>query len=151
VTVDPDVPDGTGNMQVNPPVEFETRLPDVQEVIVTWSNTSEVSAVETENPVPATVTDSPRGPWVGVTVIAGVVTVNVPLADCPPLSVTWTVVPVVPAGTASVQLNSPVDPVVRPPAVQSELGTATESKIRVTVELTENPYPETCTVECTGP
>jgi hypothetical protein len=52
----------------------------VQLVIVTPSNTSDVSVTDTENPVPDTVTVAPTGPWVGDTVTAGVVTVNVPLA-----------------------------------------------------------------------
>ncbi len=65
-------------MQVKAPVAPVVREPLVQLVIVTESNTSDDSAVDTENPVPATVTVAPIGPCPGVTVIAGVVTVN----DC---------------------------------------------------------------------
>ncbi|MGA7475714.1 MAG: hypothetical protein WBW47_00660 [Thermoplasmata archaeon] len=52
----------------------------MQLVIVTESNTRYDNAADTENPVPATVTVAPIGPCPGVTVIAGVVTVNVPVA-----------------------------------------------------------------------
>ncbi|MGA7475713.1 MAG: hypothetical protein WBW47_00655 [Thermoplasmata archaeon] len=47
---------------------------------MTESNTSDDSAVDTEKPVPATVTVAPIGPCPGATVMAGVVTVNVPVA-----------------------------------------------------------------------
>jgi hypothetical protein len=76
----PLVPEGTANVHENVPVALAVNEPDVQVVIVTPSNTSDVSATDTENPVPDTVTVAPTGPWVGDTVIAGVVTVNVPLA-----------------------------------------------------------------------
>jgi hypothetical protein len=71
------VPLGTLNVHENVPVALVVSEPDVQLVIVTPSNTSDVSATDTENPVPDTVTVAPTGPWVGDTVIAGVVTVNV--------------------------------------------------------------------------
>jgi hypothetical protein len=80
VTVVPDVPLGTANVQLNAPVAPVVNEPDVQLGIVTPSNTNDASTVETENPVPETVTVAPTGPWPGVTVIAGTVTVNVPLA-----------------------------------------------------------------------
>jgi hypothetical protein len=82
VTVVPDVPPGTTNVQLNAPVAPVVREPLVQlaAVNVLVSKTNEVSAVDTENPVPATVTVAPIGPCAGVTVIAGAVTVNVPLA-----------------------------------------------------------------------
>jgi hypothetical protein len=80
VTVVPAVPLGTLNVQLNAPVAPVVREPLVQLVIVTESNTSDDNAVDTENPVPATVTVAPIGPCAGVTVIAGVVTVNVPVA-----------------------------------------------------------------------
>jgi hypothetical protein len=77
-TVVPEVPDGTGNVQVNTPVAFAESVPELQVVTVTPSNTSDVIAVETENPVPRTSTGDPTGPWPGDTAIAGVVTVNEP-------------------------------------------------------------------------
>ena len=80
LTVVPDTPVGTANVQLNAPVAPVVREPLVQLVIVTESNTSDDSAVDTEKPVPATVTVAPIGPCAGVTVITGVVTVNVPLA-----------------------------------------------------------------------
>lgn len=43
--------------------------------MVTPSKTSP-TAFDTEKPDPATVTVAPIGPWVGVTLILGVVTVN---------------------------------------------------------------------------
>ncbi len=80
VTVVPDVPAGTLKVQLNEPVPSVVRLPLVQLVIVTESKTSDDSAVDTEKPVPATVTVAPIGPCPGDTVIAGVVTVNTPVA-----------------------------------------------------------------------
>ena len=80
MTVTPETPDGTANVQLNEPVPSVVRLPLVQLVIVTESNTSDDNAVDKEKPVPATVTVAPIGPCAGVTVIAGVVTVNVPVA-----------------------------------------------------------------------
>ena len=77
MTVVPDTPLGTLNVQLNAPVAPVVREPLVQLVIVTESNTSDDNAVDTEKPVPATVTVAPIGPCPGVTVIAGVVTVNV--------------------------------------------------------------------------
>jgi hypothetical protein len=79
VTVVPEVPLGTLNVQVNAPVPPVVRDPLVQLVIVIPSRTSPTALV-TEKPVPETVTLAPTGPWVGPTVIAGVVPVNVPLA-----------------------------------------------------------------------
>jgi hypothetical protein len=69
-------------VQLNEPVPSDVKEPLVQlaAVIVLVSKTNDVSAVDTEKPVPATVTVAPTGPCVGVTVIAGVVTVNVPPA-----------------------------------------------------------------------
>jgi hypothetical protein len=76
VTVVPEVPLGTLNVQLNAPVAPAVKEPLVQLAIVTESNTSDDNAVDTENPVPATVTVAPIGPCPGVTVIVGVVTVN---------------------------------------------------------------------------
>jgi hypothetical protein len=80
VTVVPDVPMGTGNVQLNAPLASaicEETPVQFTASIVTWSKTRDASAVETEKPVPATVTVAPTGPWPGDTVIVGVVTVNV--------------------------------------------------------------------------
>ncbi len=79
MTVVPAVPLGALNVQLNAPVAPVVREPLVQLAIVTESNTSDDSAVDKEKPVPATVTVAPIGPCAGVTVIAGVVTVNVPV------------------------------------------------------------------------
>ncbi len=80
MTTVPDVPLGTANVQLNVPVAPVVREPLMQLVIVTESNARDDSAVDTEKPVPETVTLAPTGPCVGVTVIASVVTVNVPPA-----------------------------------------------------------------------
>ncbi len=80
MTVAPEVPLGTANVQVNAPVTPVVKEPLVQLAIVTESKTSDDSAVDTEKPMPATVTVAPIGPCPGVTVIAGVVTVKVPPA-----------------------------------------------------------------------
>ena len=80
VTVVPDVPLGTANMQLNEPVPSVVRVPLVQLVIVTPSNTNP-TALDTEKPAPDTVTTAPTGPWSGpLTVIAGIVTENVSVA-----------------------------------------------------------------------
>jgi len=63
--------------QLNVPVP-ETVAPQLV-VIVAPELTVVVTVTPGVNPVPETVTDAPLGPWVGVSVIAGVVTVNVPL------------------------------------------------------------------------
>ena len=77
VTVEPEVPAGTENVHENAPAASLESDPLVQLLTGIPSNTSEARAVETENPVPETVTVAPVGPWPGDTVIVGVVTVNV--------------------------------------------------------------------------
>ncbi len=154
MTVVPDAPLGTLNVQLNAPVVPVVREPLVQlaAVIVLVSKTNDVSAVDTEKPVPATVTVAPIGPCPGVTVIAGVVTVNVPVAVLPPTSVAVTVVPDAPAGTANVQVNAPVVPVVREPLVQLAAVIVLVSKTNdVSAADTEKPVPETVTLAPTGP
>ncbi len=152
MTVVPDTPLGTLNVQLNAPVAPVVREPLVQLVIVTESNTSDDSAVDTEKPVPATVTVAPIGPCPGVTVMAGVVTVNVPVAVLLPTSVAVTVVPDTPAGTANVQLNAPVAPVVREPLVQLAAVIVLVSKTNdVSAVDTEKPVPATVTVAPIGP
>jgi len=101
------------------------------------------------NPLPDAVTVTPLSPCVGVSANVGTVTVNVPVAASPPTSVTVTVVPDVPLGTANVQLRTPTPPAVREPLVQ--LAIATPSKTSPTVRVTENPVPDTVTVAPTGP
>ena len=152
MTVVPNTPDGTTNVQLNVPVAPAVREPLVQlaAVIVLVSKTNDVSAVDTEKPVPATVTVAPIGPCPGVTVIAGVVTVNVPVAVLPPTSVAVTVVPDTPAGTANVQLNAPVAPVVREPLVQLAIVLVSKTN-DVSAADTEKPVPETVTLAPTGP
>jgi hypothetical protein len=80
VTVVPEVPLGTLNVQLNAPVAPVVKEPLVQLVIGWPSRVMDASAVVTEKPVPDTTTVAPVGPWVGFTTIAGVVTVNAPVA-----------------------------------------------------------------------
>jgi hypothetical protein len=80
VTVVPDAPAGTLNVHENAPVAPVVKEPAVQALIVLVSKTNDVNAFDTVNPVPDTVTVEPMGPSAGTTVIAGVVTVNVPVA-----------------------------------------------------------------------
>ncbi len=79
MTVVPEVPLGTLNVQLNDPDPLVVREPLVQLVIVTPSKTSP-TVLDTEKPVPDTVTVAPTGPCFGVRVIFGVVTVNFPVA-----------------------------------------------------------------------
>jgi hypothetical protein len=152
ITVVPDTPAGTANVQLNAPVAPVVREPLVQLAIVLVSKTNDVRAADTEKPVPATVTVAPTGPCPGVTVIAGVVTVNVPVAVLPPTSVAMTVVPDTPAGTANVQLNAPVAPAVREPLVQLAAVIVLVSKTNdVRAVDTEKPVPVTVTVAPIGP
>jgi hypothetical protein len=62
VTVVPDVPLGTLSVQLKDPVPLVVNEPLVQLVIVTPSKTRDFSVVETEKPVPDTVTVAPTGP-----------------------------------------------------------------------------------------
>jgi hypothetical protein len=76
VTVDPDAPVGTLNVQLNAPVAFASREPLVHVAIVTPPRTRP-TGLDTEKPVPETVTGAPTGPWLGVlTVIVSTVTAN---------------------------------------------------------------------------
>jgi hypothetical protein len=148
VTVDPDVPLGTSNVQLNAPAPLVVNEPAEQLETGTPSKTNP-TVLDTEKPVPATVTVAPTGPWLGLTVIAGTVTVNVPLAVWPPTSVTVTVDPDVPLGTAIVHEKSPEESVPNEPLVQLETGTP--SKTNPTVLDTEKSVPDTVTVAPTGP
>lgn len=121
----PDVPLGTLNVQLKFPVVPVVNDPLVQPVIFTPSKTR-VAGLDTENPRPTTVTLEPTGPVAGLTVIVNEVTLNVPSADAPVVSVATTVVPDVPLGTLNEQVNVPFEFVVRDPLVQLE--TATPSK-----------------------
>ena len=150
VTVVPDVPEGTLNTQLNAPVAPVVSEPLVQLEMVTPSKTSDASAVDTEKPVPDTVTVAPSGPCPGVTVIDGVVSVNVPVASWPPTSVAVTVVPEVPLGTLKVQLKAPVPLDVSEPVVQLEIVIPSKTRDARAVE-TEKPVPATVTVAPIGP
>ena len=70
-------------VQLNVPVP-ETVAPQLE--IVAPELIEVVTATPGVNPVPETVTVTPLGPWVGVSVIVGVVTLNVALAWSLPVS-----------------------------------------------------------------
>lgn len=138
-------------MQVNDPVVPVFKEPLVQLLfeIVTPLKFNP-TRLDTENPVPDTVTVVPTGPWLGLTVILGVVTVNVVDATCPPASVAVTIVPDVPPGTLSVQLNAPEALVVSDPLVQLDIDTLSKTSEARAVDVVK-PVPDTVTVAPTGP
>jgi hypothetical protein len=72
LTVVPDVPLGTLNVQLNLPVVLAVNEPLVQLVIVLESKTSDFSFVDAVKPAPETVTFAPWGPCVGLTLMDGV-------------------------------------------------------------------------------
>ena len=67
---------GTVNVQVNPPVAEVVCDVQVWVAIVPPAIVIEPIVVLTENPVPVTVTEVPTAPVVGLSTIAGVVTVK---------------------------------------------------------------------------
>ena len=152
MTVVPEVPLGTAKVQLNAPVAPVVNEPDVHTVIVTPSNTNDANPVDTENPVPATVTVAPTGPWLGDTVIAGAVIVNgaVALSKLPSDPVAFTVYAVADAVPVIVttQLNVPVPETVAPQLV---VIVAPELTVVVTVTPGVNPVPETVTDAPLGP
>jgi hypothetical protein len=149
VTVALSAPFGTANVQLKAPVCPVVKEPFAQLTMVLVANKSEANGVDTENPVPDTVTVAPTGPWAGLTETVGVVTVNTPEAVGPPTLVAVTVVPDVPGGTDTVHVNAPVAPVVKEPAVQSVI--VTPSKTSPTALVTGNPVPDTVTLAPRGP
>jgi hypothetical protein len=107
---------GTVKVQLKDPVALVVNDPVVQLVIVTPSKSNDRSEVETENPVPETVTVEPGRPSLGCTERHGCVTLNFVEADWPPMSVAVTVVEEVQVrGTLKVQLKEPVALVVNDP------------------------------------
>ena len=115
MTVDPEVPLGTLNVQLNAPVASVVSEPVVQlEVGITTPSKVNPTRLVTEKPVPDAVTVALMGPWPGVTVIAGVVTVNVVLGRRPEAtSVAWIDCdPALDVGTKNVQTKPPVVSVV---------------------------------------
>ena len=148
VTVVPEVCAGTLTVQPKVPPAPVANEPAAQLETVTPSKTSR-TGLRTEKPVPDTVTVAPTGPWAGLTVIRGVVTVNLAVPCWPPASVTATVVEEVPLGTLNEHTNSPRLEVVSEPAVQAE--TFTPSNTRPTGLDTENPAPASTTAAPIGP
>jgi hypothetical protein len=149
-TVVPTVPLGALKVHANVPVAPVVSEPLVQLVIDTPSKTSDPRTVETENPVPETVTAAPTGPWAGFTVMAGIVTVNVVVGVSPePTSVasmSWE--PALELGTVNVQTKPPaavVVMVVPPPLSVPDEQLVNASEIPANVTVTEfdivNPVP----------
>jgi len=71
------------NVHVNAPVAEVVWAVQVWVAIVPPAMDIEPIVVLTENPEPCTVTEVPSGPWFGVNVMAGTVTVNVADAVSP--------------------------------------------------------------------
>jgi hypothetical protein len=134
--------------QLNVPVP-DTVAPQL--VIVAPELIVVVTVIPGVNPLPDTVTDSPLGPCVGESVIAGVVTVNVALAWSFPASdpVAVTVYAVTDAVPVIVtrQLNVPVPDTVAPQLVI----VAPELTVAVTTFPGVNPVPDTVTDTPVGP
>jgi hypothetical protein len=82
--------------------------------------------------------------------MAGVVSVNVPVAAWPLTSVAVTADPLAPTGTLNVQLNAPVALVVKEPMLQLVIVTLSKTSNPSAFE-TENPVPDTVTVAPNGP
>lgn len=150
VTVVPDVPLGTLNVQLNAPVAPVVREPEVQLLMVTPSKTSDARIFDTEKPVPDIVTVVPTGPEVTESLIAGVVTVNDPDAVCASESLAVTVVPDVPLGTLNVQLSVPVAVAVIDPDVQPLIVTPSNTS-DVSFFDAGKPVPDTVTFSPMGP
>ena len=111
VTVVPEVPEGTAKPQEKAPVAPVASDPAVHDEIVTVSKSSEARGLETEKPVPATVTEAPTGPWEGDTVIMSAVAMNVGLVVCLEVLRSSPVIPYEPGDTLGVvklQTKAPV-------------------------------------------
>ena len=151
VTVEPEIPFGTANVQLNVPSLFVVSEPVIQLVIAIESSTSDASGVETENPVPFTVTVSPDRPWVGVTVMAGAVTRNENAGVVPEEAWSMPRIEYDPGpsdGTTNVQSNRPLASVVisvpeNDPSVHAVGVRSAEPNDTVTVEDALNPEPAT--------
>lgn len=144
-TVLPDVPLGTTNVQRNAPEPSVDNEPLTKLEIGTESKTSDVKVVDTEKPVPDTVTIDPTEPVTGLTVIEAMVTMNAPVAVWPLKSVAMTVVPDVRGGTANVQPNAPVAFAIKEPNVQAVISTPSKVSAVSSVDK-EKPLPDTVTV-----
>lgn len=159
VTVEPEVSPGTLNVHEKVPVAPAVNDPDEQLSIATESNTKEASAVETEKPVPDTVTAAPTGPWPGVIEMATVETMN-------ETTLVWvSVVTSVPTmlydpagwfGTVNVQEKAPLGfvVIVEPLAIPTEQPVAVSTiplKATVASSLTVKPAPSTTKEAPTGP
>jgi hypothetical protein len=148
---------GAANVQTKSPVASVVmvdpeNVPSEHEVGVWRTELNRRLAVDdTLNPDPVTTYAAPIGPWVGVTVIAGVVIVNVavPLSAPPsdPVAVTVYGVPDAVPEIVTVQLNVPVPDVVAPHA----LIVAPPLIVVVIVTAWVNPVPATTTDAPLGP
>ena len=159
VTEVPDAPLGTSNVQLNVPVLPVVSDPLAQLEMAAESKTNEERGVDTENPVPETVTVAPTGAWGGFTVIVGVVTVNTSAVARAPVAVSSATNEYAPAaslGTVNVQTNRPESSVVivppdSVPSVHFIGTTSTEFKVTVAPDDQSNPEPVTVKVAPVGP
>jgi hypothetical protein len=136
VTVVPDVPTGTLNVHVNDPVAPVVKEPTVQlELGISTSSTFSPTRLVSEKLVPETVTAAPTGPCVGVTAIAGAITVNVAEAMFVPSDATIVCAPWATTGIATVHEKLPV-------AFEEQVESAdTPFSVKVIDLLAANPVP----------
>ena len=121
------MPLGTAKLHENEPEPDAVIEPLAQLRIVALSNTSDPNAFDSEKPVPETVTFAPTGPWVGVSVIAGTVSVKIAEAMFVPSDAT---IVSAPGGTAGIVTEHEKLPDVRDEQLEPA---AAPSNVNVTV------------------
>ena len=152
----PSTIDGTVNVHVKVPVGEVVFVVQVCPLGVAPLNVMVPIAVRTENPEPVAVTEVPTGPWMGDSVIVGVVTVKVVEAVSPgtvqtslPDRMTVYVPDANDDDTVNVHVNVPVTEVVWESHV-CVVGATPSSVIEPNAMPTENPEPVTVTEVSTG-
>ena len=132
---------------VSPQLVVESVSPDSGVSVIEIVAVEEVGV----NPVPLTVTVVPLGPWLGVSVIVGVVIVNEAVATLLELSVAVIVYGVVEAVPVRTNVHPENDPPVPTVQVDAEETVAPVDAVNVTVALGANPVPEAPSVRPLGP
>ena len=132
---------------VSPQLVVESVSPDSGVSVIEIVAVEEVGV----NPVPLTVTDVPLGPWLGVSVIVGVVIVNEAVATLLELSVAVIVYGVAEADPERTNVHPENDPPVSTVQEDTEETVAPVDAVNVTVALGANPVPEAPTVRPLGP
>ena len=159
-----DVPDVIVTVQLKLPAELPNSVTVHVSLDVTLAPGLIVNTIVTAppvsvvgvNPVPATVPDVPLDPWLGVSVIAGTVPVNVAVAVSPavfPVAVTVFAVPLLlnekPVDVLAVKVQPENDPEL---TVQVLLLKEVDPTSNVTlVSVDANPLPDAVTVTPLGP